>query len=174
MARITVEHFGFEGTGRTVKEAKEDAARKVKAALDGNYTPRSVTYKGNVGIVYREPSYGWHDKVFWADANQTAKVDRVYGSSGGTEDPDERLQNVIYHILQVVENPADIITEPDVPTILADAKLRRELVGYMRWQRAARYARDVLGMSDEVHRWACDNERHFKHGSQPQAETVAA
>jgi len=40
--KITLTYCGMEGCGRTAKEAKQEAARRIEAALAGDYTPRCL------------------------------------------------------------------------------------------------------------------------------------
>jgi hypothetical protein len=65
MSRIKLDYYGFEGAGRTVKEAKADAGAKIRAALSGDFSPWSaLTHDGQWGvIVWREPANGWAHRL---------------------------------------------------------------------------------------------------------------
>lgn len=53
--KITVEHYGVEGTGRNVTEAKRDAGIKIAWALR-DHTPNVITWRGHVGLYWRTPT----------------------------------------------------------------------------------------------------------------------
>jgi hypothetical protein len=59
MATVRVTHYGMDGSGRNVTEAKRDAGRKIEAALSGHYTPEVAARKGWAALVFREPGRIW-------------------------------------------------------------------------------------------------------------------
>jgi len=58
MPNITVDYFGFSGTGRTVKDAKLDAGRKIAKLQEGYWTPALREWRGYGIVIYRTLN-GW-------------------------------------------------------------------------------------------------------------------
>lgn len=56
MATVTVNYFGVSGTGRTVKEAKLDAGRKIEQSL--SHRPRVYRHKALSLFVWADPAGG--------------------------------------------------------------------------------------------------------------------
>ena len=54
-----ITYYGVDGHGRTVKEAKLDAGRKIERMLDGSYQPTWIEANGEVAILFRTPDGGW-------------------------------------------------------------------------------------------------------------------
>lgn len=59
---IRIDYYGVEGAGKTVKEAKLDAGRKIETMLKGDYVPEVIAFRGFVALLWREP-YGWFSKL---------------------------------------------------------------------------------------------------------------
>lgn len=62
MATVTVDYFGMSGTGRTVTEAKRDAGAKLQKAMEGDYAPHFLHYRGYAILVTRSP-HGWDTAI---------------------------------------------------------------------------------------------------------------
>jgi hypothetical protein len=63
MTNINLTYCGMPGSGPTVKEAKQDAARKIEAALADSYMPTVITWRGRIAIIFREPVGGWQYQI---------------------------------------------------------------------------------------------------------------
>lgn len=59
MPTVTVDYFGFSGTGRTVKDAKLDAGRKIEKLSRELKSPRLIHWRGHAAVVFRD-SFGWN------------------------------------------------------------------------------------------------------------------
>jgi len=55
--------YGVAGEGATLRQAKEDAGRRIEAALSGNYTPKVIFGREHYAIICREPFGGWQRQV---------------------------------------------------------------------------------------------------------------
>src|SRR5213593_2027991 len=55
MTTIRLTYCGMAGEGPTVKEAKQDAARKIEAVLDADYTPAVYRWGNSCAVVWRTP-----------------------------------------------------------------------------------------------------------------------
>lgn len=136
--KVTVEHCGMAGSGRTVTEAKQDAARKITKALAGSYTPWTAVVGDQTLLVFRDPE-GWHYQVI---SNQDAPR-FCYGScveQGRTFE--EAREAGCFHLAQNCESIPNIL----IPYLRPEKV--RQLNEYFAWQRAYRQA-TAEGMSNE-------------------------
>lgn len=148
---IKVEHYGVEGTGRTLKEAKADAGRKIKAMLEGDYTPETITFRGLVALIWREPWGGWYSKVI----SETGALDASRRLSGcaSHSSRDEARASTRMQLAQMDWTAGDGLT---VPEILIDEREAREFLSWARFQLAyQRFKADGLSEVD-CHRQACE------------------
>lgn len=151
---VRIEYFGMDGEGRNVTEAKKDAGRKLEQFVRQAGMPKFLCYRSATIVMWR------------------GKEDWLYGFlrdgdiSGWSYHPggyDECRMAAAHHLAQNECDQDEIITESDVPEFVTDRHDRRELVRYMMWQRAARFAQRVLELeSNDVHAWACEHEREFE------------
>lgn len=65
--QVHITYYGMDGSGRNLTAAKQDAGRKIEAALTGNYNPELLSCRGMSILVFRQPS-GW-DHVITALSN---------------------------------------------------------------------------------------------------------
>jgi hypothetical protein len=156
--KITLEYFGFQGQGATVKEAKQDAGRKIEALHHGTWEPVVVTWRGETILIYRTLD-GWISR-FLQHKGEPLKV-----SSGcqchGNDDVKEVIRSVQRHVVQLgwtFEDPIDHF--PDFCTNEAD---RREAIDYRKWQLAYRKFKDEGHDDNEAHRLASES-RYSKQG----------
>jgi len=139
--------------GTTVKEAKDRLNAKIDAALEGDYTPVFLSYKGENAIVYREPQ-GWSYSLVNPNVDGQAKV-RVTQPCKTRQDA---LDSAGAHIIQNGCDINAIHSVDDFPEWFTSPYYRSELVAWCRWQRAAVHAK--LQGEPDVHGWACDNCRN--------------
>ena len=150
MTTINLTYCGMNGSGPTVKEAKQDAARKIEAVLDGSYDPVVARLNGITGIAFRTPD-GWKYTIVWADAKDgvNKNVCTITGGDGRHE--------VLKHLLRHMDdNSSD-------PTVVA-AFLGDDKAGFSDWQGKQRFyaaykAAREQGMNEtDAHRYACEHQ----------------
>ena len=141
------------GEGRTVKEAKQDAARKIEAFLALNHQPKTVSWNGTTFIAWNTPQ-GIVSSYLHADS---------IGLSGtchhASADMDKVLQDAR---LNLAQNSADVSSDIIPEIIRNDVYAVTEFVSWLGFQRAYRNARDTQGLPEaNCHEWACHNAQTF-------------
>ena len=134
MPTVTVDYFGFSGTGQTVKEAKQDAGRTIQALHKDSWEPAIREWRGNAVLVYRN-LYGWQYRFIQHDAGPLSIPN---GSSGGYADRQDAVRSAERHIADIgwrSDDPLDFFpvwfgTEAN----REHANLRRELIDARKWQ----------------------------------------
>src|SRR3990167_6281423 len=99
--KISLTYCGMEGDGATVKLAKQDAARKIEAALAGTYTPAMIRAGSMIGIIWREPKHGWAYKIICE--SDPAGSFRGYTMAHGSDFHDTRA-DCARHMAQLAGN----------------------------------------------------------------------
>jgi len=107
MKQITIEYYGMTGQGATVKEAKQDAGRRISEALDGDYTPLLVTWRGTTAVMSRSPKSGWGYRF----SHGNAPIQEMYQSCTFEHDRKEALARMLLHIADVEHQEGE--TEAD-------------------------------------------------------------
>lgn len=152
--RIRLNYCGMDGEGRTVTQAKCDAAGKIRTLLSGDWQARCIYGRRILTFVWRDIN-GWCYKIIDpADANGQDEI--IYGvRSGSLADIDRRARSHMAQWEHDMDRPFE------VPTYLTD---KRDIGEYLRlaaWQLAYRQAR-ADGLSDtDAHEWACHNQAAF-------------
>ncbi len=153
--KINVTHFGFEGEGATVREAKLDAARKVTAALEGYWTPTYILWRGQRAFVWREPQSGWVYRLIHDDT----ETGHTHGSTCGA-DNDEKSA-----VLSAKRHMATLDTdapEEDVYTFLGGDRSAMNIWRELRsFHRAYRKATEDGLKDTAAHEWACYHKNEF-------------
>ena len=138
--RITYD--GMDGTGRTLTDARRDAAHKIAQALSGTYDPVLLPLPdGDIMLGFRTPTEGW-SYWFWRDGRL----------SGGClcalttrEDLERRMRR---HAAQSTEDSRYL----EHPTCTAEDK--RDFDEYRAWQQRYQAAK-AMGLTDsEAHAYA--------------------
>jgi hypothetical protein len=142
--QITIEYFGFTGTGATVKEAKENAGRQILALQNGSWTPVLVTWRGHTALLTRDLN-GWTKRFLQHDEAPLAV-------SQGTESffsLNDALTSTRNHIVQLgwqLSDPIDLF-----PEWYTDEAAKREAIQYRQWQ---------LNYRELISRGLADHEAH--------------
>jgi len=134
--KIQLTYCGMAGEGATVKLAKQDAARKIEAVLDGYYSPHMLRQGDLMGLVWREPS-GYCYKIIWADT----KSGSIFGNTSGRDsDQKETLRACARHMAQASGSIAGL------EQYLTDAD-KREHTEYLAWHERYKAAK-TAGYTD--------------------------
>lgn len=139
MKQISLTYCGMHGEGPTVKEAKQDATRKISNVLSGEWYPTTISCRGNYSMIFRTPM-GW----FYS-------APRAFGENtdctcGSFETKREAEGSARWHLAQ---NAWTITDGPSVPeNIITDTNGVRDFTTWAKWQ--IRYAElKAEGKSDE-------------------------
>ena len=148
----------MDGEGPTVREAKQDAARKIEAVLEADYTPAVFRWGDSSAIVWRTPR-GVNSAYLRGHLHGNG-MPRGHCCHGSQSTFDEVCQSVR---LNLAQNEADI-TSDETPAIIAgERRLESDYRSWLGFQRAYRHAKaNAIGAGDcDWHRWACENGRQF-------------
>lgn len=147
--QINLTYCGMGGTGKTVKEAKQDAARKIEAVLDGNYFPRILSYRDISILVYRTPQ-GWHTTIIRDDGKM---MEGLLTSSSMHETASEATSVAQVQLAQLGWKRDDGYTMPDFLTDAQKRDMHSMITFWMRYQDARK-----AGMGeDDAHSYALKN-----------------
>lgn len=149
MPKITLEYYGVEGAGRTVKDARADAGRKIQAMLAGSYTPHVVSYRAYAVLVFREPTSGWATMII---ADEDGVRFSEGGSCHGYEDQFEAMKAARMHVAQLGWAKADGLAAP----ALLPEREGAEFISWARFQ--LKYSElKASGLTEtECHQQACN------------------
>lgn len=149
MKQISLEYYGVTGKGATVKEAKQDAGRKIEKIVEGDYTLRVVRTKRFTAVIWNTPN-GWVSRIITTPEEQM--INRVWPSQYHGEDVESAMDRVAYHLCQLEWKPCD--TEP---ALELPASYKAEWESWVSFQRRYAEARRK-GMSDtDAHAYAVRN-----------------
>lgn len=163
MTQIRVEYCGMPGTGRTVREAKQDAARKIEAALDGTYQPMVLSYRGLTAVVWRVAKHGWvYGFLHELEASHFERCEPTCYPGAGEAEPTTALLACVNHMVSITRQEGEIdspLFDALPPDMAAEA--RRTLALQAPWQDEfqRRYREAIAkGMSDnDAHAYASRN-----------------
>lgn len=151
---IHLTYCGMDGHGPTVREAKQDAARKIQDALDLNYTPTVLAWGDRSGIVWNTPN-GVCSSLIGEDGGLTGTC--FHGASTVMPSACDSMR------LNLAQLGADVESD-ELPSILrGDDCLARAYRTWLGFQRAYRFSKaNSPDLGDGAwHRWACDNSERF-------------
>lgn len=136
---IRIEYYGMEGAGETVTKAKQDAGRKIEAAIHGSYVPEIIGNLANgfAVLLYREAKFGWSYKLITPETTGT-----LYGSMATNNESKAVTERRARAHLADVLNDSSYIKHPDD---LADWERKRE------WQDKYNAAIEAGYDSNEAH-----------------------
>jgi len=146
MKTVRLTYCGMDGEGPTVREAKQDATRKIEAYLKADTTPIVVSYAGVTRIAWRAPE-GW----------RSGYTHDGKGLNGGTcfEGSADREAVERRSRLAVAQAAADLDGDDASAIVLHDGD-KRELASYLDWQRRHRAWMRAGATSNEAHARACN------------------
>lgn len=131
---VKVKHVqvcGINGTGNTIKEARENALDKIETMLDADYSPRLIDVCGMQLIVYRQP-FGWNYKL---PSNCI---------SCGYDTREDAVRAATFHASQNAWTPAGDDTFPELNQYPED---QRFMIYWSKWQRGI-IAGKAAGITD--------------------------
>lgn len=147
---IKLDHYGVEGSGKTLKEAKADAGRQITEMLKGDYVPEILAYKKMVCLVWREP-YGWYSKLI--TDYRTGEIET--GRASGCASHSLRAEAILSARMQLAQTSWTAADGLALPEILTPDQYR-EFVSWARFQLKYQELK-ATGLTDgECHQGACD------------------
>ena len=153
----TVECGVVVGYGTTIKEAKVDLDRRIKAALTGRYHPVVVSYGDYSAIVYREPEC-WTYKICEKSKMAQDGIHHIeWGGSYATQQ--EAIEAAAFHVVDLGQG--DFHQDSDIPEWVTSKNHRQTILGNARFRRAYYFAKQKYPdlSRDELHRWGCEHSR---------------
>ena len=144
MKQISLTYCGMYGEGPTVKEAKQDAARKIEKVLSGEWSPKIISHCGLYSIVYRSPM-GW----FYSSPrsfNETTEC-----TMGSFETVEEAERSARRHMGQNLWSPADGLRVPGCVVHPVDIQF---LTSWCKWQLAYKSATEAGASNEEARNMA--------------------
>src|SRR5229473_3349469 len=154
--KITLEYFGFQGQGATVKEAKQDAGRKIEALHAGTFQPQLREWRGEAVLVYRTLT-GWE----YTFIQHQGGALRTHGTAMGDGEFFNTLRSAERHLVGVAWNVGDPLT--DFPEWFHNEEDRKDLISSREWQIAYRKFKDEGHEDNEAHRLATES-RYSRQG----------
>lgn len=157
MKQQRVDLAGLTGTGRTKAEAKVSLDRQITEALDGDYSPRLIEWKGRQCIIWRTPGgiVSVYRRVCDA-ARESLWISNgtCHHGLGSTLDSAEKAA-----ALNLAMGEADIDSNVMPEIICAWPSVMAQFRSWLGFQRAfAAYKRDSpTEPSNAIHAWACAN-----------------
>lgn len=147
MQKIKVEYLGYDGEGRTMTLAKQDAARKVEDLTGSNFQPFVVEGRTAVGTVFRD-KYGYGYMYYSKSQGVTPRVLPNPMTTSGYHNRKDVIQRVIFHVAEndwTIEQGLDFsMWEPWI-----ERETVRELETWASWQIGYQYLKLVKGHDDD-------------------------
>jgi len=148
---IRIDHYGVEGEGKTITQAKADAGRKIQAMLKGNYTPEIFTYKGRCSLIWREPFSGWYSRMLTDYETGQIRPGLQNGCSSHSSKTDA-IQATRLNLAQAAWTTTDGLTIPEI----LEPDQAQDFIAWARFQLKYQELKSG-GLSEaECHRQACD------------------
>jgi len=154
---ITLKYCGMEGTGPTVKAAKQDAASKIERLLAESWEPTYIQGRTLIGMV-------WRDQFAWAYCILEAPITERPCQHYNYDTREDAYRACARHMAQneIDLDAADPYTAPDYVKNPID---RRSYADYVAWQLAARTALRQGVSNQDAHQWACEHETEYRRAS---------
>lgn len=149
---INLTYCGMEGQGPTVAKAKQDAAKKIEAALYGSYCPVIRSFRGHTALIYRSPE-GWHYAFLNGSDRQSL------GYSSPRADFCEAIRDAVLQLAMHAWQPEDGLKSPvieETGSQTTDGRwLRSEFASWAKFQLLYRAAKERGLNEHESHTLAC-------------------
>lgn len=151
MTKIQLTYCGMAGEGPTVKEAKQDAARKIEAVLALDYEPKIIMAGNMIGACWNTPHGVVSGYVYKGRISGTCH----HGSQATLADACEQMK------LNIAQNIADVESDA-IPEIIAQNRESvRDYRSWLGFQRAYRDARKQGVPEAECHTFACNHTHQY-------------
>lgn len=151
MDKITIEYLGVQGEGKSIKEAKTDAARKLQELAKRDPTPYIVAFRGEAIII-------WHNGEGYVSRMLSGVGDckgspLSWGTSHSNLIPiEDILSECRQHLAQICWDGTE-----DMSPLLIEKQEQANFTQWVRFQRAYKDAREK-GLPDaECHKYACEH-----------------
>lgn len=182
--RITLDYYGIEGTGPTIKAAKEEAGEKIREIVNADARPElfSAPNGSVVGMVYFLPRSGYVYALAPSFPELSARMRGHSTSYCGTSDRKEAVRLAKVAAASYGLDAGKLSTYRDAVTWLhsmGETRAIGDVVRNLEFQLAYIAARDAnpsLGTCD-FHRIACGTSESFRSRAEEivgLAELVAA
>jgi hypothetical protein len=125
--QITLEYFGFQGQGATVKAAKQDAGQKIAALHEGIWQPTLREWRGEAVLVYRTLN-GW----VYSFLQHASGPLQFSGTCMGNGEFWETLRSAERHLADTGWKTNEPIT--DFPEWFHNEQDRKEIMDGRKWQ----------------------------------------
>jgi hypothetical protein len=145
----SVDLYGMNGYGMTVKEAKTDAIAKITRAMDGTYSPRIAVFRGTMGILTRDLD-GYRYRLIELGKLQ----DTLFVDAGGIAImPGDRSSSYNSMLFHMAQNGWDG-SEDESPLLVNVPDKQAELKSWIRWQKSYKSLRAQGYADTDAHRLA--------------------
>lgn len=131
--QITLTYCGVEATGRTVTEAKQNAARRIERFIETGPSPEIIVAGEYAALLWRTIAYGWEYKLI-ATPDGGLREGRVYGGNGHDRKADTERECRM-HLADLATDWRTCITADDVHPVCEEQRDRREIADRCAWQR---------------------------------------
>ena len=150
--KVTTEVYGFEGTGPTLKAAREDAQKQCRIAMTGTYRPCAHYWRGYLAIMTRKP-HGWGYRM--VDVNSMVDGDHVdidHCSAFQAEATQEAVwDSMLRHLAQIGQR----IEDEEAPEFITERHDREEFKRRRRFMIGCKAAQDAGKSGPEIHAAGC-------------------
>lgn len=150
MKVLSVEYLGFVGKGKTVTEAKANAARQAQALIRDVEIGPKIVKLGSLYAVISRTKYCWQYQMIWEDGS-------VSCATGGFEDEGAKeMEN------RARVHAAQVLMTDDDPRLdlIVNQQDRESHQMYFNWQRTYRKAREE-GFDDNDARLIAGGAKHL-------------
>ena len=159
---IRLTYCGMDGEGRTVTEAKREAADKLQAMVRRIRDGLSLVVCGPCAALVHPTAEGWAYSIVTDDGGKVRAGGRLYGTTTGDDDREATIAQAAKHMcdnawsIDIADDAA--FAREMLSPYIAKRDLDRavaEKVDRCAWQRRARAALDAGYSNSEAHDMAC-------------------
>ena len=161
-SKVRITYYGMEGEGATMKEAKADAGRQLEAAMQGDYSPFTVVWRGIVAILVRAPKTGYGYRMIHMNESDKPETSHSMNYLATQDFEDARFQ-MIRHLADITRKAGELDSPLfDYLRTNTATAYRREFVEHSKREDYTR-ARFLIAEhamklpNGDAHDWACMN-----------------